>query len=192
ERFSMPASSTGAEAGGETPGGRGDSDGAGTGEPTDEVAVAPAATLATAPGPAGRAEISGSIVGRRRAAPAATARALLERAQIAWRAGRMNEAAADYAEVLDRHPADPRAALAAFELGRIQMDHLADLTGATASFERALHLGPRASFQEDTLARLAQASDRLGRGADCRRARQRYLREYPNGLHVTRVSELCP
>ena len=184
ERFSMPAISTGAEASGETLGGRGDSDGhpasAGTAEPTDQ------------PRAAGSAEISGSIAGRRRAAPAATARALLERAQIAWRAGRMNEAAADYAEVLDRHPADPRAALAAFELGRIQMDHLADLTGATASFERALHLGPRASFQEDTLARLAQANDRLGRGADCRRARQRYMREYPDGLHVARVSDLCP
>ena len=196
ERFSMPAISTGAEASGETLGGRGDSDGhpasAGTAEPTDQPSVAPVAALAAATRAAGPAEISGSIVGRRRAAPAATARALLERAQIVWRAGRMNEAAADYAEVLDRHPADPRAALAAFELGRIQMVHLADLTGATASFERALHLGPRASFQEDTLARLAQANDRLGRGADCRRARQRYMREYPDGLHVARVSDLCP
>ncbi|HEY8925176.1 MAG TPA: tetratricopeptide repeat protein, partial [Polyangia bacterium] len=159
----------------------------------NEPAVAPVVRLASATHVSGPTEISGTIATPRRAAPsAASARALLERAQMAWRAGRMNEAAADYAEVLDRHPADPRAALAAFELGRIQMDHLADLTAATASFERALHLAPRASFQEDTLARLAQANDRLGRQADCRRVRQRYMREYPSGLHVARVSDLCP
>jgi len=199
ERFSMPAISTGAqgEGGGESTGDRGDvvghddgdsgGDAVRAGAPMEEPSANSVVSLASA------ARVSGPVAAPHRpiAAPA-TARALLERAQIAWRAGRMDEAAADYAAVLDRHPTDPRAALAAFELGRIQMDHLADLRGAIASFERALHIGPRASFQEDTLARLAQASDRLGRGADCRRARQRYLREYPNGLHVTRVSELCP
>jgi len=190
ERFSMPAISTGAETGGDRAAGDGDaaSEGARAAEPIDG---APVARLASATRTSSPTEISGAIASRR-ATTAATARALLERAQIAWRAGRMSEAAADYAEVLDRHPADPRAGLAAFELGRIQMDQLGDLTAATASFERALHLAPRASFQEDTLARLAQASDRLGRRADCRRARQRYLRDYPNGLHVARVSDLCP
>ena len=194
ERFSMPAISTGGEAGGEVSGGRpaGDEDGevvsagGGAAAPMNEPVRLAGATRISKP-----TEISGSVATARRAA-AASPRTLLERAQMAWRAGRMEEAAMDYAEVLDRHPADPRAALAAFELGRIQMDHLADLTAATASFERALHLAPRASFQEDTLARLAQANDRLGRLADCRRLRQRYLREYPNGLHVARVLELCP
>jgi len=194
ERFSMPAISTGAETGGDRAAGDGDavSEGAGATKPIGEAPVAPVARLASATRTSSPTEISAAIVTPRRATTAATARALLERAQIAWRAGRMNEAAADYAEVLDRHPADPRAALAAFELGRIQMDQLGDLTAATASFERALHLAPRASFQEDTLARLAQANDRLGQRADCRRARQRYLRDYPNGLHVARVSDLCP
>jgi transmembrane sensor len=189
ERFSMPAISTGGEVAGSRP--DGDEDGDAAVAPMNEPALTPVVRLASTTRISSPTEISGSLATARRAG-AASPRALLERAQMAWRAGRMNEAAADYAEVLDRHPADPRAALAAFELGRIQMDHLADLTAATASFERALHLAPRASFQEDTLARLAQANDRLGRQADCRRVRQRYMREYPNGLHVARVSDLCP
>lgn len=124
-------------------------------------------------------------------ASAATPRALLERAQVAWRAGHMNEAAADYEEMLARHPTDARAGLAAFQLGRIQMDHLSDTAAASASFEQAMRLAPHASFREDTLARLAQANDRLGRAAECRRARDAYLHDYPNGIHVPNVSSLC-
>jgi len=193
ERFSMPAISTGGGAGDERVGDRPDGDDQGDAVSAGEPAATSVVRLASATRVSSPTEISGNVASARRAAPAAaTARALLERAQVAWRAGRMNEAAADYAEVLDRHPADPRAALAAFELGRIQMDQLADLTAATASFERALHLAPRASFQEDTLARLARANAQLGRRAECRRARERYMREYPSGLHVARVSDLCP
>lgn len=144
----------------------------------DGAAVAPAARRARAH--------------RLESASAATARVLLERAQVAWRAGRMNEAAADYEEVLARHPTDARSGLAAFQLGRIQMDHLSDTAAATASFERAMRLAPHAAFREDTLARLAQANDRLGRVTDCRRARDAYLRDYPNGIHVSSVSGLCP
>jgi transmembrane sensor len=124
-------------------------------------------------------------------AGAVSARTLLERAQVAWRADRMNEAAANYEEVLARHPTDARAGLAAFQLGRIQMDHLSDTAAATVSFAQALHLAPHAAFREDALARLAQANDRLGRAADCSRARDAYLHEYPNGIHVPNVSNLC-
>ena len=41
------------------------------------------------------------------------------------------------------------------------------------------------------LARLAQANERLGRAAECRRARDAYLHDYPNGIHVPNVSSLC-
>jgi len=120
-----------------------------------------------------------------------SARDLLEQAQVAWRAGRMAEAAASYEQVLAQHATDPRAALAALELGRIQMDHLANPAAAAVSLERALKLGPRAAFREDALARLARAYARLGRTADCRRARDAYTREYASGIHAATVSKLC-
>jgi outer membrane protein assembly factor BamD (BamD/ComL family) len=120
-----------------------------------------------------------------------SARVLLEDAQVEWRAGRMTAAAALYEEVLAHHAGDPRAALAALELGRIQMDHLANPGAAVVSLNHALKLGPRASFREDALARLAQAYARLGRGAECRRARDAYAREYASGIHAATVSKLC-
>jgi len=120
-----------------------------------------------------------------------SARQLLEHAQVEWRAGHMAEAAASYEQVLAQHASDPRAALAALELGRIQMDHLANPAAAIVSLEQALKLGPRASFREDALARLARGYARLGRTADCRRARDAYAREYANGIHAAAVSRLC-
>jgi hypothetical protein len=103
----------------------------------------------------------------------------------------MTAAAGLYEEVLARHATDPRAGLAALELGRIQMDHLANPGAAVVSLNRALKLAPRASFREDALARLAQAYARLGRDADCRRARDAYARAYAHGIHAATVSKLC-
>ena len=103
----------------------------------------------------------------------------------------LTAAAATYEEVLAHHASDPRAALAALELGRIQMDHLANPAAAIVSLEQALKLGPRAAFREDALARLARAYAQLGRRTDCRRARDTYAREYANGIHAAAVSRLC-
>jgi hypothetical protein len=119
------------------------------------------------------------------------ARQLLERAQRQWRAGRMSDAAGLYEEILGRFPNDPRAGLAALELGRIRMDHLGDLPGAVASLERAARSAPGASFHEDALARLAQAYARLGRDGDCHRVRDAYRDRYPNGIHAATVSGAC-
>ena len=161
ERFSMPALSAAAE---------------------DSAPAAPAVEPALPvrePAPA------------RKVSRHASARALLEDAQVEWRAGRMTAAAGLYEEVLARHATDPRAGLAALELGRIQMDHLANPGAAVVSLNRALKLAPRASFREDALARLAQAYARLGRDADCRRARDAYARAYAHGIHAATVSKLC-
>jgi transmembrane sensor len=117
--------------------------------------------------------------------------ALFLRANVARRAGRMDDAAEAYAEMLRRFPRDGRAAVSAFELGRIRMDALGDPRGAAQAFSDALRLGRRAQFREDALARLAIASDMMGDLESCRKHRERYLADYPTGVHANSLSELC-
>jgi len=118
--------------------------------------------------------------------------ALFSRASLARRAGRMQDAADGYAELLRRYPSDGRAGLSAFELGRIRMDALSDPEGAIAALEQALRIGGTASFHEDALARIVVASDALGRRQACRDARDRYLARYPNGVHAQVLAARCP
>lgn len=110
-------------------------------------------------------------------------------ARAARSGGDLAEAARRYAALLDTYPRDPRAGLAAFELGRLRMDSLHDPRGAIAPLTRALE---SASHREDALARLARAHDALGDRARCAEARERYLREFEGGAHAAAVRALCP
>jgi transmembrane sensor len=118
-------------------------------------------------------------------------RTLFEAAREARREGRSDRAAALFAELVDQHPRDARAPLAAFELGRLRLDVLHDTAGAIEALERSLTLAPGASFRQDALARLVSAYDRAGRASACRDSRDRYLREYPDGVHALEVGSLC-
>ena len=118
-------------------------------------------------------------------------RDMFARANVARRAGMMSEAAKAYADVIARFPKDDsRAAIAAFELGRIRMDALGDPRGAIQAFNRALRVRSAAS-REDALARLAICFNTLQDKSACRRARQRYLTEYPGGVHAAALATLC-
>lgn len=119
------------------------------------------------------------------------AKTLFEEANVARRSGEVRAAAASYAALVTRFPRDARSGLAAFELGRLRMDSLNDLAGAVQALKAALARGPRASFAEDALARLATAYDSLGQRADCDRARQEYLRRYPDGVHKAALALRC-
>jgi transmembrane sensor len=119
---------------------------------------------------------------------AADARALFEQARSAWRAGRIEEAARTYQTLLAGHPRDPRAGLAAFELGRLRMDRLNDLPGAVQALEQAVALAPGAELREDALARLVAAAAAAHDRTRCARARTRYLTQYPSGVHHRTVS----
>ncbi len=129
------------------------------------------------------------------AAPSASAvgapRELLDEANALRRAGQLRQAAEAYDSLLKRYPGDPRAGLAAFELGRLRMDSLRDLPGAAQALERAVALAPGSGFREDAIARLVQVYDGLGRNADCSRARDRYLKHYPSGVHRDAVAVRC-
>lgn len=130
---------------------------------------------------------------KRRAAREATADAgeLLDQANLARRAGRLQDAAELYGDLVGRYPRDRRASLAAFELGRLRMDSLRDMHGAVQALERALKLDDRGAFAEDALARLVLAEEALGDRAGCGRAQSRYLARYPEGVHAQHVAERC-
>lgn len=116
---------------------------------------------------------------------------LLDQANLARRAGRLEDAADLYSDLVGRYPRDRRASLAAFELGRLRMDSLRDTGGAVRALERALKLDAHGAFAEDALARLVLAQEARGDREACSRARSRYLARYPEGVHAAHVSERC-
>jgi transmembrane sensor len=119
------------------------------------------------------------------------ARELFDLGNAARRAGDNAGAARAYEALLSKHPSDPRAGLAAFELGRLRMGPLGDLRGAVQAFRRAIALAPGAGFKEDAMARLVEAYAALGELAQCRAARDTYLESYPRGVHSTSVAKKC-
>lgn len=118
-------------------------------------------------------------------------RELFEKAAESRRSGDAAGAAHAYQELLRLHPADPRASLSAFELGRLRMDRLGDPAGAIIALERAVAMNAGSSFREDALARLVTVYAAQGNGAACRRARDRYLSSYPAGVHAAAVATRC-
>lgn len=120
------------------------------------------------------------------------AKELFDASREARRVGNSRQAAQILQQLVSQHPKDPRAGLAAFELGRIRADVLGDTSGAIQAFEQALRLSPNGGFRQDALARLAQAYDRVGRSKDCQATRKRYLDTYGEGVHAQRVLKLCP
>lgn len=121
----------------------------------------------------------------------ASARELLDMANASRRDGDVVAAARAYDLLLSKYGSDPRAGLAAFELGRLRMNSLGDLAGAVQAFRRAIALAPGSGFREDAMARLVDAYAGLGRTAECRAARDAYLKSYPRGVHAGSVAEKC-
>jgi TolA-binding protein len=153
---------------------------AGPASVTAPAVIAPPPSVVNPPG--GRALRSTGV---------ADARRVLERARDQWRNGRIRDAAAAYQTLLSRYPHDPRAGLAAFELGRLRMDRLGDMPGAVQALEQAVVLAPSSGFREDAMARLVAANAGARDAVRCARARDQYLAEYPGGVHQRAVSAAC-
>ena len=163
--------------------------------PRAEVAPAPplapsASALAAesaepiAPGPSPTAA-------RSAAAPSEDARGLFEAANQARRAGDLARASAHYRELLRRYPSDPRARIAALELGRIEMDRGSDPAVAEQALRTASSAEAGSSVHEDALARLVQLYAAKGDTSACQAARARYLAAYPSGVHGAQVRAAC-
>jgi transmembrane sensor len=165
------------------------------------IASAEAASASNAPQPSSTPEVSlrdgpnaaGETPGRRAlphaASNGASAAQMLERADRARARGDLEGAAHALRELIQRYPADARATLAYFTLGRVLGAEGAHRDAAQA-FAACLARGPIDSLAEDALAELARAHARAGQRADAVAAAQQYLSSYPKGVHARAMRDL--
>lgn len=118
-------------------------------------------------------------------------RDLFAEARAKRNAGDAAGAAQLYQSFLLKEPRDARSGVAALELGRLRMDQLGDPAGAIGPLTRAAD-GAGGGLGDDALARLVRAHAQLGQKGACQSARARYLKRYPDGVHVERVRTSCP
>ena len=93
----------------------------------------------------------------RRAVPEETVAALFDAADSARLAGHPADAVGPLTTIFTRHPTDPRAAVAAYQLGRVLALDLHDRAGAAAAFARAHDLDPGGPLAADAAAHAAEA-----------------------------------
>jgi transmembrane sensor len=82
-------------------------------------------------------------------------------ADVARLSGHPADAVGPLQRIVDGFPRDPQAPLAAFALGRLQLDDLDRPQAAAAAFSRALELGAPQSVRENVRARLEEARARM-------------------------------
>lgn len=121
------------------------------------------------------------------ASRAASVDDLLALADVARLSGHPADAVTPLAHVVSDHAGDPRASLAAFTLGRLQLDSLRQPALAAAAFERAVALGLPQSLQEDAFARLVEARAKAGDASGARSAAEEYARRFPAGKRLEEV-----
>lgn len=95
------------------------------------------------------------------------------------RTGRAVEAVAPLEQIISKHVQDPRAALAAFTLGRIQMDVLDQPKEAERTFEKALSMQLDAALQEDATWRRARLLNELGRTEEAAALARSFVQKHP-------------
>jgi transmembrane sensor len=117
---------------------------------------------------------------------------LLVLADVARLSGHPADAVAPLERILTDFPADPQAALAAFAVGRLELDALGRPTRAAAALNRALTLGLPQTLREDVRARLVEAYLRSGNRAAARTAADAYKREFPSGQYRQSIESRIP
>ena len=81
----------------------------------------------------------------------------------------------------ERFPGSPEAAVAAFDLGKLSFDELADFAGAERWFAVVLEEQPDGPLAQDALGRLMEGRVRQGNRAGAEDAARRYLEKFPGG-----------
>jgi transmembrane sensor len=112
---------------------------------------------------------------------------LLALADVARLSGHPAEAVVPLQRVLTEFSGDAQAPLAAFALGRLELDSLGHARAAVTAFRRALSLGVPRGLREDVLARLVEAYAKSGDTLGAERAADAYLEEFPSGRHARAV-----
>jgi transmembrane sensor len=108
---------------------------------------------------------------------------LLALADVARLSGHPADAVAPLERILTGFAHDPQAPLAAFALGRLELDALDRPAPAVVALQRALSLGVPSTLRDDVRARLVEAYRRTGNREAARGAAEAYVREFPSGRH---------
>jgi len=82
-------------------------------------------------------------------------------ADVARLSGHPADAVGPLQRIIDGFPTDPQAPLAAFALGRLELDDLGRPQAAAAAFSRALEMGAPDSLRDNVRARLEEARARM-------------------------------
>jgi transmembrane sensor len=108
-------------------------------------------------------------------------------ADVARLSGHPADAVVPLERILTEFVSDAQAPLAAFALGRLELDSLGRAQAAASAFRKALALGIPSGLREDARARLVEAYARSGDGGAARRAADAYLEEFPHGRHAQSI-----
>jgi transmembrane sensor len=100
------------------------------------------------------------------------------------------EATRYLSRVADGFARDKRAPLAAFTLGRVLLEDLAQPGRAADAFRRAQQLAPKGPLAADALAREVDAAQRAGQAERARQLAARYVDLYPDGPQAQRLRKL--
>ncbi len=119
------------------------------------------------------------------------AKDLFEAAELARINGNLRASADSLNKLRKSYRSDPRAGLAAFELGRMRMDIFGDVNGSLDALKDAVRLSPNAPFREDAQARLIQLYNRQGNLKACQTEKTVYLAHFPKGAARKVVDRLC-
>jgi transmembrane sensor len=120
-------------------------------------------------------------------AKAASIEDLFALADVARLSGHPAEAVGPLRRIVDDHGGDPRAALAALTLGRIELKSLGRPVEASAAVRRAFALGVPRGLAEDAYALLVEAAARSGDRAGARAAYEQYATQFPHGSRLTEL-----
>ncbi len=110
--------------------------------------------------------------------PKADTEQLFALADVARLSGHPTDAIEPLERVLAEHPRDPRAALAAFTLGRIQLDSLGNAPAAARAFQRAMSPDLPRALAEDVQLRLIEARARAGDRSGAHEAWSSYVEHF--------------
>jgi transmembrane sensor len=111
-------------------------------------------------------------------------------ADVARLSGHPDDAVAPLERIQTEFSDDAQAPLAAFALGRLELDTLGRPDRAAVAFRRALKLGIPHSLREDVRARLVEAHVGAGNHTAAVAAAHAYAREFPGGRYADRIKTL--
>ncbi len=115
---------------------------------------------------------------------------LWAKSDAARRSGQDVAAIRALATLVNEHAEDPRAALAAFTLGRLLVDSNRQHTTAARAFAKARKLAPNGPLVEDALFREIEAWYAANDKRRVKKRSEKYVRLFPKGRYRRQIQEL--